>query len=188
MQRRWHCSGSNPGLENDSLVDTDVKTAGDGTVNKTIAVKVSVDPGQIALNSLLYSEGDTVESVTAQIRFCVRFGLYTKGAPPVEVNFLETVITLDVDLSDGFDIASVSVAPKDKLVRTAAQAYQVEGYVCDEKEKAVTDLAAIRNQGAQIRVCVRPDTDARADGIYMRAIDSFDMGTVLTYFNHPSCC
>jgi hypothetical protein len=34
-------------------------------------------------------------------------------------------------------------------------------------------LTSIRNQGAEIRVCVRPDEDARADGIYMRAIDSF---------------
>jgi hypothetical protein len=34
-------------------------------------------------------------------------------------------------------------------------------------------LTAIRNQGAQIRVCVRPDAEARSDGIYMRRIDSF---------------
>ena len=166
---------SGEGLIDNGLIDTTNGSRNTGTValNQGATVQISVDPAVIAGNSNLYSESDVVGDVSAQIQFCVRFGLFTDGGnTEVEVNFLETVITLDVDLSDGFDIASISVAPKDKLIRTAAQAYQVEGYICTEEE-IEGDLTSIRNQGAEIRVCVRPDEDARADGIYMRAIDSF---------------
>jgi hypothetical protein len=143
----------------------------DVTLNQEATIKISVDPTTISTNTELYSEDTTIGAVNAQIVFCVRFGLSTPG-DNVEVNFLETVITLDIDLSDGFEIGSIAVEPKDKLVRTAAQAYQVEGYVCTDEE-IEGDLTAIRNQGAQIRVCVRPDAEARSDGIYMRRIDSF---------------
>jgi hypothetical protein len=166
---------ANEGLIDNGLIDTTNPSRNSGTVslNQGATVQISVDSTAIATNSNLYSESDVVGDVSAQIQFCVRFGLFTDGGnTEVEVNFLETVITLDVDLSDGFEIASISVAPKDKLIRTAAQAYQVEGYICTEEE-IEGDLTSIRNQGAEIRVCVRPDADARADGIYMRAIDSF---------------
>jgi hypothetical protein len=169
--------GANDGLVDNGLDDTGNTVRNDESVtpislSQSATVKVSVDPTTI-VNSDLYTEDDTVGAVTAQIQFCIRFGLFTDGGnTEVEVNFLETVVTLDVDLSDGFQIASIAVAPKDKLVRTAAQAYQVEGYICTEEE-ILGDLSTVRNQGAQIRVCVRPDEDARADGIYMRAIDSF---------------
>jgi hypothetical protein len=143
----------------------------DVTLNQEATIKISVDPTTISTSTELYSEDTTIGAVNAQIVFCVRFGLSTPG-DNVEVNFLETVITLDIDLSDGFEIGSIAVEPKDKLVRTAAQAYQVEGYVCTDEE-IEGDLTAVRNQGAQIRVCVRPDEEARSDGIYMRRIDSF---------------
>eukprot|EP00529_Nitzschia_sp_RCC80_P024681 CAMPEP_0113514268 /NCGR_PEP_ID=MMETSP0014_2-20120614/40310_1 /TAXON_ID=2857 /ORGANISM="Nitzschia sp." /LENGTH=438 /DNA_ID=CAMNT_0000410737 /DNA_START=793 /DNA_END=2109 /DNA_ORIENTATION=- /assembly_acc=CAM_ASM_000159 len=126
----------------------------------------------------VYTE-ETVGNVTAQVRFCVRYSLYT-GADvgnnaDVEVNFLETIVTLDVDLSDGFTVDDISVAPRDRLVRTAAQSYTCEGYFCDQDEVKLTGdaLGATRNQGAAIRVCVVPQLDARNDGVYMRRIDSF---------------
>eukprot|EP00529_Nitzschia_sp_RCC80_P024676 CAMPEP_0113450954 /NCGR_PEP_ID=MMETSP0014_2-20120614/6094_1 /TAXON_ID=2857 /ORGANISM="Nitzschia sp." /LENGTH=441 /DNA_ID=CAMNT_0000342305 /DNA_START=129 /DNA_END=1454 /DNA_ORIENTATION=- /assembly_acc=CAM_ASM_000159 len=128
----------------------------------------------------VYTE-ETVGNVTAQVRFCVRYSLYTGGTGAtvgngdVEVNFLETIVTLDVDLSDGFTVDSIAVAPRDRLVRTAAQSYTCEGYFCDQDEVKLSAqaLAATRNQGAAIRVCVIPQEDARNDGVYMRRIDSF---------------
>mmetsp|Transcript_30189 Transcript_30189/g.50135 ORF Transcript_30189/g.50135 Transcript_30189/m.50135 type:complete len:404 (+) Transcript_30189:291-1502(+) len=166
------------GLLDLGLTDTSNTNSNTGVVNfnQPASVQVSVDPTNI-VTSPLYSENNTIGDVSAQIVFCIRFGLNTPSfgdgsGTKVEVNFLETVVTLDVDLSDGFEIASVAVAPKDKLVRTAAQAYEVEGYICNEEEMD-GDLTAVRNQGAQIRVCVRPNAEARADGIYMRYIDSF---------------
>ena len=162
--------GAGSGITGDPLIDT-ANTVSESTVtmDEAATINMSVDPTTISGNADLYSEDTTIGAVTAQVVFCVRFGLY---AGPEEVNFLETVITLDIDLSDGFQIGSIDVEPRDKLVRTAAQAYEVEGYVCTDEELPA-DPALIRNQGAQIRVCVRPDQEARDDGIYMRRIESF---------------
>jgi hypothetical protein len=165
--------GKSSGLTGQALDDTNnLKRVETVTMDQQATISISVDPATITSNAAVYSESDKPGAVTATVEFCVRFGLWTDDST-AEVNFLETVITLDVDLSEGFKIASITVQPKDKLVRTAAQAYLVEGYVCtDEETKG--DLSAIRNQGAQIRVCVRPDEEARNDGIYMRRIDSFE--------------
>ena len=166
-------AASGSGLTGTALEDTtNTNRETTVTLDQQVTIMISVDPTAITSNTDIYTESDQPGDVTAQVVFCVRFGLYTDGFAE-EVNFLETVITLDVDLSDGFEIASIAVEPKDKLVRTAAQAYQVEGYVCTDQETQ-GDLTAIRNQGAQIRVCVRPDEEARNDGIYMRRIDSFE--------------
>jgi hypothetical protein len=170
-----------PGIVDGTFTDTpntDSNTAV-VTLDQPVILAMSVDPDVITTDPDLYSEDTALDGVTAQIRFCVRFFLNTPsgGATPIEVNFLETIVTLDVDLSAGFTIAAVAVEPRDKLVRTAAQAYEVEGYLCgtDLNEYAEDDpeADAVRNQGALIRVCVRPNADARGDGVFMRAIDVF---------------
>jgi hypothetical protein len=113
----------------------------------------------------------------AVVRFCVRFGLWTPTTQttPVEVNFLETLITLTVDLTDGFEIGSITVEPKNRLVRTANQAYEVIGYECDAAKNRLTELerTAPRNQGEVITVCVEPEQEAKDDGIFMRSVDDF---------------
>lgn len=167
------------GIIDTGMTDTTNTVSNTGVVNQNqqVTLQMSVDPTTIRTNPDLYSEDTTIGDVSARIRFCVRFFLNTGTgvSPSIEVNFLEAIITLDVDLSDGFQISNVAVEPRDKLVRTAAQAYLVEGYLCgtDRNALAAADLAAVRNQGALIRVCVRPDADARSDGVYMRAIDEF---------------
>ena len=121
----------------------------------------------------IYVEDTTVGDVTATIDFCVRFSLLTTGA--TEVNFLETLVTLFVDLSDGFSIGNVTVAPKLKLENTANQVYLLDGYQCDAANAALTghDVTHARKQGAVIRVCVKPDAEAVAAGIKMRSLDEF---------------
>jgi hypothetical protein len=145
---------------------------GDGVRDQTLTV--NVNPANIAASDI-YVEDATVGSVTASIDFCVRFSLLTAGTGPVEVNFLETLVTLYVDLSDGFSIGDVNVAPKIKLINTANQVYLLDGYQCDDANDALTgtDLTDTRNQGSVIRVCVKPDTDAVAAGITMRSLDVF---------------
>jgi hypothetical protein len=122
----------------------------------------------------------------------MRFGLVTNTATPIEVNFLETIVTLTIDLTDGFTIDTVTVQPKDVAIKTASQAYQVEGYQCDAVNEPLSEaeLTATRNQGSIIRVCVRPDQTARDDGIFMRFIDSFawerDYGGVIGVVTQPA--
>jgi hypothetical protein len=148
--------------------------SGDGlSMDRTVFVNITLDPEAIAQTDL-YSEDTSGSQVTAEIRFCVRVGLLTKGATPVEVNFLETLVTLNVDLTDGFEIGSITVEPRDKLVRTANQVYLVIGYLClPGPSFEAANLATAINQGTVVRVCVKPDAEAEADGIKMRSIDDF---------------
>jgi hypothetical protein len=151
--------------------------SGGETMNKAVAIAIDLDPTSISQNSNIYSEDTTVGAVTAEIRFCLRFELHTPNTltTSVEVNFLETIVTLTVDLSDGFEIGSIAVEPKDRLVRTANQIYRVRAYQCGVGENELTqgEKDATRVQGSVIKVCVTPDTDAQQDGIFMRSIDSF---------------
>jgi hypothetical protein len=151
-------------------------TGGDN-MNQDVAITIDLDPTSISQNSNIYSEDTTVGAVTAEIRFCLRFELHTPNylETSVEVNFLETIVTLTVDLSDGFEIGSIAVEPKDRLVRTANQIYRVRAYQCgvDQEELTQPQKDATRVQGSVIKVCVTPDDEARGDGIFMRSIDSF---------------
>jgi hypothetical protein len=148
---------------------------------RSATVVAEFDPQTIFSATEIYSESTNAEGqLSAQVQFCIRFGLYTSSdqpgisGDPVEVNFLETIITLTVDLTDGFEINGINVTPKDRLVRTANVAYLVRGYECDEVTKAaIADTSIARNQGEVITVCVTPEDEAKADGIFMRSIDSF---------------
>lgn len=149
----------------------------DGTGERILALDVDLVPATISSNTAIYSEDTTPGAVSAVISFCVRFSLQTDTGQPeeIEVNFLETLVTLFVDLSDGFSIGEVSVEPKNQLVNTANQVYLLEGYQCDGNNLQLSPdaLAATQNQGSVIKVCVEPDLEARESGIFMRSIDSF---------------
>jgi hypothetical protein len=148
-------------------------TSGNGfAMDRTAYVNITIDAEAISSNPLIYSEDTTGSQVTAEIRFCLRFSLHTKSVTSVEVNFLETLVTLNVDLTDGFEIGSIAVEPRDRLVRTANQVYMVIGFRCDAQGLPLGNQEAI-NQGTVVRVCVKPDADAEADGIKMRSIDDF---------------
>jgi hypothetical protein len=159
------------------ITDNESPPTGGDTMDQAVAITIDLDPSSISQNSDIYSEDTTVGAVTAEIRFCLRFELHTPNYldTSVEVNFLETIVTLTVDLSDGFEIGSIAVEPKDRLVRTANQIYRVRAYQCGEGQAELTQgqKDATRVQGSVIKVCVTPDADAQGDGIFMRSIDSF---------------
>jgi hypothetical protein len=136
------------------------------------AVSLTLLPSSITASNI-YAENTTVGAVTATIDFCVRFSLETTGG--TEVNFLETLVTLFVDLSEGFTIGEINVEPKVKLTNTANQVYLLDGYQCnaDNTKLTTSELSAFRNQGSVIRVCVKPDADAELAGIKMRSLDAF---------------
>jgi hypothetical protein len=150
--------------------------SGDDPAGGKVFLNMTFDPETIS-SSDIYTESEIDNQMIAVVRFCVRFGLWTPTTQttPVEVNFLETLITLTVDLTDGFEIGSITVEPKNRLVRTANQAYEVIGYECDAAKNRLTELerTAPRNQGEVITVCVEPEQEAKDDGIFMRSVDDF---------------
>jgi hypothetical protein len=154
------------------VYDTD--NHGDGVRDQKLTVGVVADT---ITASDIYAADTTLGAVIATIDFCVRFSLQTNhDGTHYEVNFLETLVTLFVDLSDSFVIADINIASKNKLLNTANQGYLLEGYQCNgDNEALVTeaDLTLTRNQGSVIRVCVKPDIYAFTAGIKMRSIDYF---------------
>merc|ERR1711907_15309 len=128
----------------------------------------------LAADSQLYTDNGNNQ---ATIVFCVRYSLDATGH--LEVNFLENVITMNIDLSAGFSVQAFDVAPKDKIESTATQTYNVDAKLCVGSGATTADIIAdppvdtVYNQGSLITVCVYPDADAAADGIVMNNIDSY---------------
>ena len=139
---------------------------------RRFSVNIDLDTTNI-VNSATYSENDAPEDVSARVRFCLRFGLWTNSEPANEVNFLETIVTLNIDLTDGFESSDVAVAPRDALVRTVVQVYEVDGYECDSDNIRLEgqELIESRNQGEVLRVCVTPNQDAHDDCVFMSYFD-----------------
>jgi len=165
-------------IQNQQLINGDQQDS--GTFGDRAATIMATFNPETVSKASIYKDTSTAGQASAEIRFCMRFGLWTSQAnTPVEVNFLETLVTLNVDLTDGFQIGNITVAPKNRLTRTANQAYKVKGYECTPSGTTFTELtdtqkSRSRSQGEIITVCVEPDTEAKNDGIYMASIDKFD--------------
>jgi len=172
------------GLTMSPLVDIDPAATSvvddDGFVidDRSATVPVAIDVATIAGASDIYTETGSGDDLGATIEFCIRFGLNTLTDPASEVNFLESIVTMTVDLGDGFTVDAIQVTPKDQLLNTANQAYTVTGFLCNpddgsELTQGVDGTAAAFNQGSLISVCVKPDAQGVSDGIVMRTIDDF---------------
>merc|ERR1712232_815337 len=155
-----------------TVIDTSVE--GFSADGRTSALDVTIDPQVLAGDADLYT---TNSDPSVTIVFCIRYSLDSTG--DLEVNFLESLITMDIDLSAGFSVQAFDVAPKDKIESTATQTYNVDAKLCVGSGATTADIIAdppvdtVYNQGSLITVCVYPDADAAADGIVMNNIDSY---------------
>jgi hypothetical protein len=158
-----------------SSIQTDSTPPGEGDGIRNTKILLSVNTNNIANEPTVYSEETVDGMLIAKVDFCVRFSLWTPSMPTIEVNFLETLVTLLVNLTDGFSIDDVTVKPKEKLLNTANNEYSLEGFQCDQQNAPLSEeeLLEARNQGSIIRICVRPDETARDDSVYMKSIVSF---------------
>jgi hypothetical protein len=147
----------------------------DGFGKHTIGIQVSVDSDEISTDTQVYSIGESDNQAIATIAFCLRLALHTPAdVGDIEVNFLETIVTLVVDLTDGFEIGSVAVEPFLRCEKEAEEAYEVEGYICTEGDEPTNlEEIPIINQGDMVKICVRPVLEARNSYIRMRKIQSF---------------
>lgn len=147
---------------------------GTGDFERDIWVEVRVNPNNT--DSLVYKDVYNEQGQKfAEVEFCIRMGLYTSTATPIEVNYLESIVGFKANLTSGFQIDNIAVAPKEKIVNTAVQEYEVQAYLCDEANEILTgpSLTDARTQGEIIRVCVTPNEFAREQGVYMRAIEEY---------------
>lgn len=154
---------------------TDDTPPGGGDFSRDISVNVQVYPENIASSMVYQVVTDELGRRQAKVNFCMRFSTYTNGATPIEVNFLETLVGFTANLDAGFSIDGVNVEPKEKLVTTAMEDFDVDAYQCDRNNQplSATALSRAMNQGEVIRVCVTPNQEAREEGVFMKAIESF---------------
>jgi len=85
----------------------------------------------------------------------------------MEVNSIESMLTIKYDLASEINLSEFNVAPKIKDTSTGSKEYAVEAALCPGSDTSF-------NQGSLICVEVKPNDDSADDGIVMRSIDSFD--------------
>merc|ERR1712183_776992 len=172
--------GANDITENDgyllSRLRTDLVPIGDGSGERTIKVNVNLDPEKI-VDSGLYHEKEGSNGNRASIEFCLRFSVYNadKADPnTMEVNFLENLVTLDINLMNDFSL-DVNLAKADRVVQDAYMDTAVEAYICDSEDNVLTieETKIEKNQGETVRICVSPTRRALDDGAKMRSLESF---------------
>jgi len=136
-----------------------------------------------------------------QLNLCLRTSLgYSYSNPSgtattyQEVNFIESLIRIEYDMTSGFCVTDFAVSPKEKELTTITKEYGLVGYLCNpaitttesdidsgrtrQKPTQVTDYdkpsnTETFNQGALISVCVVPDDDTWVEGVVMESVDEF---------------
>lgn len=159
------------------LVESGISNSGNTTyeTRRQETLTISMDPLAISNEQDIFTDGDG----EARIDFCVRYGLYTGNyidSNNFEVNFVETLVTLLVDLTGEFNVTGINVAPKERLKRTANEDYGLEAFQCSGKTAEggnPIDKNIPFSQGDVITICVQPDEVARGDDVYMRQVTYF---------------
>jgi hypothetical protein len=113
------------------------------------------------------------DSAQGRIRFCLKAGIHVIGNPDQIVDQSETIITVEYDLTDGFEV-SFDVAPKVQNEESARDSYGPEGFWCDRfgNEMSGDDLLYMGLPGAELSVCVIPNERTRSFNFGLRQVDS----------------
>jgi hypothetical protein len=140
-------------------------------MDRKVSVNITFDPASYISDKTLFSNWNTTGlRVTAEIRFCVHFGLKTWGPTPIEVNSTETQLVLTVDLTDGFEI--VDIAYQRLPIHDCCV------LLSRVNDALISNLTPI-NQGTAVRVCVTPGPATTSDGIKIRSIKYFTWSRTL---------
>lgn len=159
-----------------SRLRTDLTPIGDGSKERNVKVNLRLDPNQLT-SSPLYHEKDGSDGSRATVEFCLRMSIYSEDKESLnamEVNFLENLVTLDINLASDFEL-DVQLAASDRVVEQAYRDLAVEGYICDSDDNSllVTQESLSKNQGETIRICVSPTKEALEDGARMKSLEEF---------------
>jgi hypothetical protein len=135
-------------LQTLGLHTNDVTSAANGV--KDTFLYLSIQSETIS-NSSIYSERTAGGTLYADVKFCVRFSLWTEdpevNSNAIEVNFLESLITFTADLTDGFEIDGengILVDNKEKNQVTENVACEVIAYECDLQNQRLTNPGFLR--------------------------------------------
>mmetsp|Transcript_14133 Transcript_14133/g.31685 ORF Transcript_14133/g.31685 Transcript_14133/m.31685 type:complete len:442 (+) Transcript_14133:1-1326(+) len=160
----------------------------DGVVQESLTATgehvFQIDLQTMAQNDDIYSNETPGE---AQVDLCLRYMLWTgpeSDADSIEVNYLETILTLEIDLTAGFEISAIEVAMKDSGTGNAVERddFTVQGYLCDPNTRERINTKEF-NQGSLVTICVEIEERATRDGIFLDQVDEFKFVRQIGTFN-----
>jgi hypothetical protein len=160
-----------------TVFDADCKTIGsntithleDASVDRELTVLLDVDQGTIS-NSTYYTH---VNITNAVIGLCLRVDYFLYGD---SINFHETNLTINIDLTAGFNITSLEEMRIRALQDTVSSNidFPVVAYHCNElndKLASKPDLV----QGESLQLCVEIDPTIVNEGVFVTDILSVDL-------------
>jgi hypothetical protein len=159
------------------IFDKDCKTIGtsaithleDASVDRELSVSVDVDEATIT-DSRYYT---SLNATNAEIGFCVRVDYLLNGD---SVNFRETILIIDIDLTAGFRLDSfqqVRVQSDEDRVDSNIE-YPVLVYHCDESNDKLA-LIPVLAQGTAMQMCVELDPAVTNENVFVVDILSVDL-------------
>jgi len=93
-------------------------------------------------------------AMKGMIEFCMRMDLYADAARTQSVNFLEVLASIEVDMTTGFDVVSIST-DRDAATNETATAkvnYTLNSYQCESADGGSSSLAM--SQGSVLGLCI----------------------------------
>lgn len=100
------------------------------------------------------------------IKFCVRTSFYLDGVIKEEINFLETLVDIDLNFNGEFSTTDIRVNPKERTSMSNTRTYTVEASLCDGYTPPF-------QQGQVLSVCITLGPEAKNDGLVMLSVDEF---------------
>ena len=163
-------------------VDCEYPTLIDGIISQTFdangALVFQIDPEILSKNDKVFNSDGYPDKATMQ--FCLRYMLWTGSETDdnaIEVNYKETILTIDFNMKKGFEMDGASAVPSeiygDKNNIADREGYGVEGYLCDINTLEKIPTPDGYSQGDSISICSKIGASAAEDGIFLKGVDYF---------------
>ena len=132
-------------------------------------VDVIVDIDQTTITSSDYFSTDGTFDETSKVEFCLRLDL-TMEDGTTSINFHETKTTIDIDMTNDFEIIGVTTnrTAATETAKNTTLDYSIQAYQCLSDGSAD---ATVKTQGASVGVCV----ETNATGLDVVSITEMDL-------------
>jgi hypothetical protein len=134
-----------PGIQASSLTPYEADPDIRGNGQRDISLHLSIQSNKITTSPIYTEKLNGEDEMVGNVKFCVRFGVLngTEAPNSMEVNFIESLVNFNANLTDGFEISDLSVVPKLKDEETASNACEVIAYHCDEQNQELLELPGV---------------------------------------------
>jgi len=168
------CNGTvtnNPAAITATAVETDDLS----TDLKNVTVNVAIDQSAITASDY-FSYADLTTNATAQVEYCLRLDLIMNDNTNTSVNFHETDVTLDIDMTAGFTITGVDTnrTAANETQENATVNYTVVAHQCASKDGV--ESASTLSQGSTLNACIK----SGSTGVVVKDITKFTVNQVGT--------